>query len=125
MAVILIIDDSAFTRKRIRDMVKAVGHETLEAANGREGLAMTAAHAPDCILTDLLMPEMDGIEVLEALRKGGSEIPVIVLTADIQESTHARCLALGAKAVMNKPPKQDVLHNTIAEMLGCKEEVVP
>jgi CheY-like chemotaxis protein len=125
MAVILVIDDSSFARKRIRDMVKAAGHETLEAADGRKGLAMTEAYTPDCILTDLLMPEMDGIEFLEELRQRGSKIPVIVLTADIQESTYKQCLALGAKAVLNKPPKKDALHNTIAEMLGLKEEAIP
>lgn len=118
MALILIIDDSSFTRNRIANMVKAEGHETLEASDGRQGLEMTATHSPDCIVIDLIMPEMDGLELLEVLHNQGSKIPRIVVTADIQETVRQECLERGALAVLNKPPKKDELQNILAKALG-------
>ena len=118
MALILIIDDSSFTRKRIANLVKAEGHETLEASDGRQGLEMIATHSPDCIMIDLIMPEMDGLELLEMLNSQGSKIPRIVVTADIQETVRQECLKHGALAVLNKPPKTDELQNALAKALG-------
>lgn len=118
MALILIIDDSSFTRKRIASMVEAEGHETLEASDGRQGLEMTATHSPDCIVIDLIMPEMDGLELLKLLHNQGSKVPRIVVTADIQESVRQECLESGALAVLNKPPRKDELQNALAEALG-------
>ena len=118
MALILIIDDSSFTRKRIASMVKAEGYETLEASDGRQGLEMTAAYSPDCIVVDLIMPEMDGLEFLEVLNNQGSNIPRIVVTADIQETVRHDCFERGAIAVLNKPPKKDELQMTLAKALG-------
>ena len=121
MAVILIIDDSAFQRKRIREAVQALGHETLEAADGSEGLEIAADHEPDCIVTDLLMPVMDGIEVLETLYEQGSKVPVIVVTADVQDSTAQQCIELGAKALLNKPPEREDLDNAIHHVLSLNK----
>ena len=113
MARILIIEDSSFTRKAIARMVKAQGHEIIEAANGEEGLEKAVSNSPDCITLDLIMPGMEGIEVLESLRERGSNIPVIVISADIQEDTRKQCMQLGATAVINKPPKEEELQSTI------------
>ncbi len=124
MALILIIDDSSFQRKRIREAVQALGHEVLDAANGAEGLEMVAAHALDCVVTDLLMPVMDGIELLEALYEQGSNVPVIVVTADVQDSTAEQCIELGAKAVINKPPAREELDNTINHVLSLNKEAL-
>ena len=123
MALILIVEDSSTMRKAIRKIVKAEGHDTLEAPDGREGLEIAATHAPDCILLDLIMPEVDGLEVLKALRERGSKIPVIVLTADIQEIVRKECLELGATAFINKPLIGNKLLDTIQKALGFKEEV--
>lgn len=123
MPLILIIDDSSFQRRMIKKDIAAEGHETLEAGNGMIGLEMIASHAPDCVFLDLLMPEMDGPTVLENLRDQGSETPVIVLTADIQESIKDRCLELGAITVINKPLKTEQLRAAITKALGTSEEL--
>ena len=117
MSLILIIDDSSFTRKALAKMVKEQGYETVEASDGREGIEMAATRSPDCILIDLIMPEMGGLEVLEALRDQESKIPRIVITADIQESVRQQCLEGGALAVLNKPPKKDELQDILANAL--------
>lgn len=118
MALVLIIDDSSFQRGIIRSLVREAGHETEEAEDGRAGLEKIAARKPDCILTDLLMPDMGGLELLESLRELGAAIPVIIITANIQESVHQRCLDLGAAAVVNKPVRQDKLLPALGKALS-------
>ncbi|GAB1544848.1 hypothetical protein NUACC21_75240 [Scytonema sp. NUACC21] len=117
MALILIVDDAAFTRRMIRKSLVAAGYEILEASNGQEGLEMAAVHNPDCMLIDLLMPGMDGFAVLEALRDLQSTIPVIVISADIQENVKQRCLELGAAGFINKPPKEEELRQILEQVL--------
>lgn len=109
MATILVIDDSKFQRKRIVEVLKAEGHEILEAPDGKEGLELAEQYQPHCIVCDMVMPNVGGIEVLITLRAQKSPIPVIILTADIQDPVREHCLSLGAKAFLNKPFKKEEL----------------
>lgn len=109
MAFILIIEDAWFTRRFLSKTLQAAGHTTVEANCGQEGLEKALTHAPDCILLDLLMPDMDGREVLQRLQAQEHSIPAIVLTADIQSSSRQQCLELGAIAVLGKPPTPEDL----------------
>lgn len=118
MAKILVVDDSSFARMRVSHMLQAGGHETVEAADGREGVAMVQQERPDCILTDLLMPEMDGVSLLVALQELAFHLPVIVLTADIQESKRRQCEELGAAGFLSKPPQSNVLLALIEQVLA-------
>ena len=99
-------------------MLQEGGHDTVEAADGREGLAMAQQERPDCILTDLLMPEMDGVSLLAALRELGFNRPIIVLTADIQESKRKQCQTLGAAGFLSKPPQSKVLLALVEKVLA-------
>ena len=118
MATILIVDDSRFSRNTFRKALSSEGYEILEAVDGREGLEMIRKHQPDCVLLDMLMPELNGNEVLEVLHEQGIEVPVIIVTADIQEHTQARCFELGAKAFLNKPAKNGELQQAIQTVLS-------
>ncbi|HBE20613.1 MAG TPA: response regulator [Cyanobacteria bacterium UBA11149] len=120
MALILITDDAAFSRRMIRKAVQEGGHEAIEAANGNECLEIVASNPPDCIITDLLMPELDGFGVLKALRDCGSKIPTIVLSADIQDSARQQCLELGAFMMLKKPPKAPEIIEAIQKALSSK-----
>lgn len=113
MATILIIDDSRFTRSNIAKTLRNNHYEVIEADNGVMGLDMIIKHAPDFVITDLLMPEMDGFELLENLRSRGIAVPVIVMSADIQETTRRRILELGAKTLLNKPFQGATLLETL------------
>lgn len=117
MAVILIIDDSTFQRQTIRALVEAAGHQVVEAKNGREGLERIVSQRPDCVLMDLMMPELNGFSMLKAFQDHHSKIPVIIVTADIQQSTYTQCMELGAAAVLNKPLRPDVLHSAVHKAL--------
>ncbi|MBD1862094.1 MULTISPECIES: response regulator transcription factor [Trichocoleus] len=120
MALILIVEDAWFTRRLISKTLQAAGHTTVEASCGREGLEKALTHAPDCILLDLLMPDLDGREVLQKLRDQESRMPAIVLTADIQSSSRQQCLELGAIAVLGKPPNPQELAAAIDQAIAAK-----
>lgn len=120
MGLILITDDAAFSRRMIRKAVQEGGHEAIEAGNGLECLEMLANNSPDCIISDLLMPEMDGFSLLQALRDQGVKIPVIVLSADIQDSARQQCESLGAFMMLKKPPKAPEIIDALQKALNHK-----
>jgi two-component system chemotaxis response regulator CheY len=95
-------------------------HEVIEAEDGKSTLALISQHKPDILLLDMLMPEMDGLEVLDALGKDRS-IPVIMLSADIQQTTKDQAMEKGVNAFLHKPPKPDEILKTIDKVLGAGE----
>ena len=80
--LILIVEDEAPLRQVLKDNLEQEGYEVIEASNGAAGLKMAAAHKPDLILLDILMPKMDGMTMLEKFRttKGGARVPIMLLT---------------------------------------------
>jgi len=118
MTKILIIDDSPYMRSKIREALKYVECTFLEADTGRKGLYMILEQSPDCVIIDLIMPDIDGLKVLKNLSDEHSKIPVIVVTSDIQEIVRKECLELGAKAFINKPFNEDELSSIIKDILG-------
>jgi len=106
MLRILVVDDSVFQRKSICKILTDAGYEVVEATDGLDGLEKALACRPDCILTDLLMPQMDGIEFISELKAKGPTPPLFVLTAYIQESKRRLCMDLGVDGFLSKPPKK-------------------
>lgn len=116
MKQILIVDDSTFQRKIVQKILSAAGFQTEQASNGQECLQALERERFELVLLDLNMPEMDGFQVLESMSDKEHAVPVIVLTADIQNSTRQRCIDLGAENVLNKPPKQEELLQEIERL---------
>jgi chemotaxis protein CheC len=115
LAKILVVDDSATSLSiAVRLLVE---HEVAEAQSGQAALDMIARDEYDLILLDLLMPGMGGFEVLGELAARGSLVPVIVVTADIQNSTRTHAKALGAAGLVNKPLTKAALKAVIASVL--------
>src|ERR1700736_2204736 len=77
---VLVVDDDALQREALAEMVASLGFEAVTASDGREALESHAEHAADLILTDLIMPKMDGFELLRSLEEHGDRTPTIVLT---------------------------------------------
>ncbi len=99
---ILVVDDEDRMRRFIRLNLEYDGFEVIEAANGREALDQVREGLPDLVLLDVMMPELDGFEVLRILRET-SEVPVIMLTAKGEEEDIVRGLELGADDYITKP----------------------
>jgi len=102
---VLVVDDEHDTAELIRDTLRSEGLRTQVAHDGRQALELIARKRPDLVILDIMMPEMSGFEVLEALARdqATSTIPVLVLTARGDESDVRRGLALGAKRYLSKP----------------------
>ncbi len=113
MALVLIVDDSSFQRKVLTGALTKAGYETLEATNGKDGIDKAVTNKPSCILMDILMPDLDGVSALQELRARGNKAPVIMVTADIQETTKKKCMNLGAVGFVNKPIKGPSLDNLL------------
>lgn len=106
MSRILLIDDDDALRKMLRLTLLQLGHSVIEARNGREGLEAHAHHPIDVVLTDIIMPEKEGLETIMELRRGQTPARIVAMCGggriDAQD-----CLALarrlGAQSVLEKP----------------------
>ena len=116
MSQVLISDDSLLHCRTLSAIVKEQGHDILTANNGLEALEIIQENKPDCILLDMLMPVMDGLQVLEKMQELNLHIPVIVLAIDIQEWLKQRCLELGVKQFVKKPVKQEELCTALQDI---------
>lgn len=118
VAKVLIVDDSWLIRKVVGGVLRQAGHEVREGENGRQCLDLVEAERPDLIFLDLLMPEMGGLDVLADLRARDCRLPVVVLTADIQESTHQQCRELGVGLILQKPPRGPDILRAVEQTLA-------
>jgi two-component system, chemotaxis family, chemotaxis protein CheY len=116
MPTLLVTDDSIYQRHVLGNLARQEGYDVLQAKTGKECLEIARAQAPDVLLLDLNMPDGNGLEVLETLKKEALKLQIIVISADIQETTKARCLGLGAVDVINKPVKEEVLTKMLQEI---------
>ena len=118
---ILIIDDEYDIRAVAELALRAVGGwQVTTASCGSEGLVKAEQESPDVILLDVMMPDMDGIAVFQALQANSitRSIPVIFLTAKVQATDQRRFRELGVKGVITKPFKAMKLPNQVSQILG-------
>jgi two-component system chemotaxis response regulator CheY len=105
------------------DALREAGHDISEAVNGEEGLESFRQNRPDCVVMDLLMPVMDGRELLRRIRAIDSAIPIIVASADIQRSSRAACEELGISGFLPKPIQPESLRACVDAALSQKAGV--
>lgn len=110
---ILFVEDTKMLRMLGRKLLENQGAEVSEAANGREALELISRVQPDIVLTDIMMPEMDGYELTESLRNSGFTGPIIGITAATVGVEAERLLAYGADGVLAKPLSMSSLQETL------------
>lgn len=103
MARIMVVDDAAFMRVRLKNVLGEQGHEVIEASNGAEAVTLYEQQRPDLVLMDITMPEMDGISALRAIRDKDPDAKVIMCSALGQERTVIEAIKSGAKDFIVKP----------------------
>ncbi len=118
MPTILIADDSMFQRFMHTKTAKGLGLEVMEAKDGRECLELLRSARPDLLLLDLNMPGLSGMEVLQALKQEAIPVQVLVITADIQDTTRKRCIELGVSGFVTKPVDEEQLKAQLAALAG-------
>ena len=118
---ILVVDDEPKMRRVLEIMLQKMGHRVLGAGNGVEALAAFRANSVDLVITDLRMPEMDGIELLAQLRAQESDVPVMVITAHGTIETAVTAMKHGACDYILRPFDIDVVEHAVERVLNDAE----
>ncbi|MFT5757768.1 MAG: CheY-like chemotaxis protein [Alteromonadaceae bacterium] len=114
---ILIVDDSAIALRHISKMIVPLGHKIHVAKSGLQALKLLTTINPTLILMDLGMPDMDGFECCERLKRsaGRAHIPIIFLSGSHDDKDKEKAINLGAKDYITKPVSKDALFSKLAE----------
>lgn len=120
MAAILTVDDSASIRQAIKIALTGAGHDISEAVNGADGLAKADAGKFELIITDLNMPQMDGLTMIRALRKkpAYAGIPILFLSTEDDASKKSEARTAGATGWLTKPFSPDQLVRVVQKVLS-------
>ena len=103
MKEILIVDDQQGIRLLLKEVFKKEGYTTHLAANGLDALRIVEEQTIDCVLLDMKIPGMDGLEILKHLKKQNEHLPVIMMTAFGEQDLIERAKSLGAERFFTKP----------------------
>lgn len=119
MKTILIADDKPTGRELVRTVLENSGYKVVEASDGPEALRMARQEAPDLIILDLHMPEIDGFGVVQALRMDAqfADTPVVALTASAMQGDRERAMQLGFTGYITKPIRLVALRSEIERLL--------
>jgi adenylate cyclase len=122
-ATILIADDDVVSRELLRRLLEQDGHVVRAAAHGREALELFREEASDVVLLDIVMPELDGISVLEELKAtpGAEHVPVIMISGVDETESVVRCIEIGADDYLPKPFNDVILRARISAGLAKKQ----
>jgi CheY-like chemotaxis protein len=121
MGRVLVVDDSPFMIRLVTYILDSAGYETASAENGRIALDMIAQQPPDLVFLDTMMPEMNGLETLRSIRANPEtrDIPVLMLTAMVQDDDYRVAEDAGADGYLVKPFTQAAVLDSVARYLGA------
>jgi two-component system chemotaxis response regulator CheY len=124
-ARVLIVDDSRSMRQLVRSALEAGGHEVHEGEHGRAALAVLQHQQVDLVVTDVNMPEMDGLELTRAIRQLEAHrfLPILILTTESGESIKNRGREAGATGWLVKPFNPEQLRLVVERVLGRRATV--
>ncbi|MBW7921231.1 MAG: response regulator [Rubellimicrobium sp.] len=119
-ASILVVDDSASVRAAVRIALTGAGYRIAEATDGADGIARAGGEHFDLVITDLNMPVMDGLAMIEAMRAipAHAGMPIVFLTTESDDGMKARARAAGATGWLTKPFDPDQLVKVARKVLG-------
>ena len=115
---ILLVDDEASVRGLLRKILESAGFNVVEAANGHEAIARVRQNPIDLILTDLVMPEKEGLEVIRELRRSHRNLRIVAMSGALGGRYLKSAAMLGAQATIRKPVAPDELLRTLGRILG-------
>lgn len=126
-ARLLLVEDNAFNRDLVVELLESAGILVLVASNGREALDQIAAHSFDCVLMDVQMPVMDGYEATQEIRRipDLADLPIIAMTAGAMESDRKKCLEAGMNDYVSKPINVGEFYRTLAKWIKLRALLEP
>jgi FixJ family two-component response regulator len=113
LPVIAIVDDDEVVRRSIGRLINSLSFHADDFASGEEFLVSLSRGAPACMLLDLHMPGLSGLDVLQALQMRRMDIPTIIITGNTHPDTRERCLNAGAVGYLEKPLEREVVLRAI------------
>ena len=115
---VLIVDDSSFSRTLLSNIVQNIGHQVVDAvASGKEALEFLASHKVDIVVTDIVMPEMTGIELTGKISKKYSDIHTIVVSSLSQEHVILEAIGAGAMDFIPKPVNEEQMRDSFDKII--------
>ncbi len=117
-AKVLLVDDSKLARRGLRQILEPLGCSVVEAEDGMRALERYFLEKPDIVFLDLLMTGMHGLEVLKKLRELDAHARIVVVSADIQDSSREMAQAAGASAFVQKPFDADDIKSALAAAMA-------
>jgi len=108
-AKILLVDDMTLVRKALANLLKLSGHEVFEAENGLEAIGLLKTHEIDMLITDIIMPEMGGVDLAQVARKRSPDLPVILMSGHASDETIREALSRGIRLLLKPFTKDDLL----------------
>jgi two-component system chemotaxis response regulator CheY len=115
---LLLVDDSALARRSMRAILEGEEFEIVEAKDGMAALESYFLEKPDLVMLDLVMKGMYGLDVLGKLREMDPDARVVVVSADVQESSHELVASAGATAFISKPVERERVLEVVRRVLG-------
>ncbi|RMD85059.1 MAG: response regulator [Candidatus Dadabacteria bacterium] len=128
MAYILVIDDDPAVRVLMREALEPLGHDVIEAGDGKQGMRLFHERRPDLVITNIFMPEQEGIETIEQLRESDSPPPILAVSGGGRfgyTEVLDRALLLGATAALRKPFTVSQLRSIVSSLLEFGSEATP
>lgn len=128
MATILVIDDDQHVRGMLRTVLEDFGYNVLEAPDGNVGVQLFSENRVDLIITDIIMPDKEGLETIREIKKSSPDAKIIAISggAKVGPGTYLKLAErLGAQRVFEKPIQISVLLSSIAELLGDPKTASP
>lgn len=124
LPVVLIVDDNAEIRSVLKDIFKN-DYQIIEAQNGEEALKLAQKEIPDCIVSDVMMPKIDGFEFTRQIKNNEltSFIPVVLLTAKTSDEAHLEGLKSTADAFLTKPFNNEIVKATVQQLIGERKKL--
>jgi len=120
MGTILIVEDNEKNMKLVRDILQHDGHATLEAATGREGVRLATEARFDLVLMDIQLPDIDGIAVLQEIRRNAAldAVPVVAVSASVMPDEQQKIVSSGFDAFITKPIQLKQFRETVRRFLA-------
>ena len=116
--LIAVVDDEDLIRRAVVRLLRVAGYAANSFASGHAFLQSWRIERPDCVVLDLKMPGLSGIEVQRALDEAGARLPVVIITAHDEPGAREECMRLGAVAYLRKPLNGSTLLDALQDAVG-------
>jgi len=111
---VFLIDDDVSVLRAVGRLVGSFGYDVTTFSSGKQGIEAISRKTPDCVIVDVQMPEINGLELMRAILASGALVPFIIITAFPKPADRAVAMSAGAAAYMEKPFNDDELFDTLS-----------